>query len=60
MYAYKLTFTENTKYNPVTRTVTIKTPGNEYTARELLLQQYGRTKITITEVKEIKDSKEEN
>jgi hypothetical protein len=53
MYTYKLIFTESTKYNPVTRTVTIKTPGNEFTARELLLQQYGRTKVTIDKVEEI-------
>lgn len=69
---FNVTFTENTKYNPFTRTVTVEAM-DEFHARRLIASQFDSfkfdktlrikvptgKKITIDKVKEVKKDKEE-
>ena len=69
---YAITFTTKDKYNPVTRTVTVRTV-NEYNAIDIVHRQFGSfkkdkmsmipvptDKIRIDNVKEVDEFKKEN
>lgn len=50
MNKFKVTFKENKKYKPVTRTVGIETSGGFVSAVRMINSEFGRSKITITSV----------
>lgn len=54
MTKFKVTFTETTKYNPATRSIVVET-ANGLLAGRMTFQQFGRTKITIDNIEEVKD-----
>jgi hypothetical protein len=55
MKKFNITFTENKKYNPATRTVMVET-SDSLNARQLVYNEFGNEKkITITGVNEIKE-----
>jgi hypothetical protein len=53
MKKFNVSFTETTKYNPVLRTVLVETK-DDFTAKQFVLQRFGRSKVSIDKVEEVK------
>ena len=52
---FEVTFTETTKYNPCTRTVTVKTIDSD-SAKVIVLNEFGKKRVVIDKVKKLKEA----